>query len=336
MGMSHFIMFEAYVEKLAERGHSLTLLTWLNVTHLHKNVKTISFGDEAFHFGVNLAEQEATPKFARIWSEMQFLNNIGEKACSTGLSNIKVKELIKSKQHFDLVVVEFFNTDCFSVFAHFFNAPIIGISSSTLLPWHNDRMGNPDNPSYIVTAFSGYQSEMDFFSRLINTFNLLFAKTYYKMFINGKTDKIIKGNLGKGIPKVSDIVSRTSLYLANSHFSLFQPRPTAPGVIEVGGLHVPQPQRLPPDLDTYLSNSKNGVVYFSMGSLIDSSTLPAKKKKLILNVFGNLTQNVLWKWQTDEMPEKKKNMLVKKWFPQNDVLGMNLCALKGRGSYPMT
>ncbi|XP_019874679.2 UDP-glucuronosyltransferase 2B2 [Aethina tumida] len=29
----------------------------------------------------------------------------------------------------------------------------------------------------------------------------------------------------------------------------------------------------------------------------------------------------MWKWETDDLPDKPENVLIRKWFPQQDVLG---------------
>jgi hypothetical protein len=44
---------------------------------------------------------------------------------------------------------------------------------------------------------------------------------------------------------LSELKKRTSLILVNSHFSLNNPRPTVPGFIEVGGLHIQTGGTLP-------------------------------------------------------------------------------------------
>ena len=322
-GKSHFFMYEQYVEKLAERGHKITLLTGFNTTNINmnENVKVIKFEDEIFNFVVDLTKYESTPKILMKYNEISYINEAGQRTCRNGLSNSNVKKLIESKKHFDVVVVEYFNTDCFSILSHIFKAPLVGIFSSAPLPWHNDRMGNPDNPSYVAHTLSEFSSEMNFYARLKNSLSLFFSKTYYNMYSNGPTDKIIKRNLGKGIPKVKDIVSNTSLFLVNSHFSLFQSRPLVPSMVEVGGIHLRPPKNLPPDLQSYFDKSKDGIIYFSFGSATNISTLSTKRKNAILKGFNNVTENVLMKWDADDMPEKPENVLLKKWVPQNDVLG---------------
>ena len=45
-----------------------------------------------------------------------------------------------------------------------------------------------------------------------------------------------------------------------------------------------------------------------------------EKRQLLLGVFRKLKQRVLWKWETEEMPDKPDNVMLSKWLPQQDVL----------------
>lgn len=49
--------------------------------------------------------------------------------------------------------------------------------------------------------------------------------------------------------------------------------------------------------------------------------MPDSKRKLILNVFSKLKQQVLWKWESETMPDLPKNVKLSKWLPQQDLLG---------------
>jgi glucuronosyltransferase len=38
-------------------------------------------------------------------------------------------------------------------------------------------------------------------------------------------------------------------------------------------------------------------------------------------VFSKLDKRILWKWETEAMKRKPDNVMLKKWLPQQDVLG---------------
>jgi UDP:flavonoid glycosyltransferase YjiC (YdhE family) len=75
-------------------------------------------------------------------------------------------------------------------------------------------------------------------------------------------------------------------------------------------------------LDDFLSKSgKDGFILFSMGSAIISHQMPEEKRKMFLNVFSKLKQQVIWKWETETMPDLPPNVKLSKWLPQQDLLG---------------
>ena len=73
-----------------------------------------------------------------------------------------------------------------------------------------------------------------------------------------------------------------------------------------------------------MDEAHHGVIYFSMGSIFRSEFFPEPVKKSLLEAFSKLKENVLWKWETDYLPGIPKNVKVKKWLPQADVLGKSI------------
>ena len=55
--------------------------------------------------------------------------------------------------------------------------------------------------------------------------------------------------------------------------------------------------------------------------------MPEKYRRMFLNVFSKLKQRVLWKWETETMPDLPPNVKLNKWLPQPDVLGDKRCRL---------
>lgn len=54
-----------------------------------------------------------------------------------------------------------------------------------------------------------------------------------------------------------------------------------PSMVYIGGAHIKPPKPLPTDLQTYLDESEHGVIYFSLGSVVNASKLPQEQ----LNIF---------------------------------------------------
>lgn len=77
------------------------------------------------------------------------------------------------------------------------------------------------------------------------------------------------------------------------------------------------------DLERFVTSAERGVVYFSMGSIVKSSSITAEQSLAMLRAFGRLKgYKVLWKWENDPPPLEVQSGNVKfvPWMPQFDVL----------------
>uniref|UniRef100_V5GK87 UDP-glucuronosyltransferase n=2 Tax=Anoplophora glabripennis TaxID=217634 RepID=V5GK87_ANOGL len=91
-------------------------------------------------------------------------------------------------------------------------------------------------------------------------------------------------------------------------------------MVQIGGFHIRPPKTLPGDLQKFLDDAKEGVIYFSLGSNLRSKNLPPQKRDAFLTAFSKLKQRVLWKWEDEDLPGKPPNVKIAKWFPQQDIL----------------
>jgi glucuronosyltransferase len=106
-------------------------------------------------------------------------------------------------------------------------------------------MGNPYNPSYIPAAGTSFSDQMSFSERLINVIANVAMKITFSVAERIVTEGYVNKHIGNDVPPLSDIARNTSLLLVNTHFSLNRPRPLVPGIVEVGGLHLKPPKKLP-------------------------------------------------------------------------------------------
>lgn len=110
-------------------------------------------------------------------------------SCEITLNSKAIDEVLNMKQKFDIVIVQQFNTDCMLGISWKLNAPIIGFSSTYIMPYHYQRLGTPPSASTVSTLFLGYSEKMTFAQRLnnwivANTFPLLrrFRRFLYRFF----------------------------------------------------------------------------------------------------------------------------------------------------------
>lgn len=82
------------------------------------------------------------------------------------------------------------------------------------------------------------------------------------------------------------------------------------------------------NLEKFVNDAPNGVIYFSMGSLIKAHSFPEERRAAFLNVFSKIKQRVLWKWENDSIPNQPPNVMIQKWMPQFDILCNYILTIK--------
>lgn len=303
---------------LAARGHQVFVVSHFPQSHSVLNYTDISL------VGSMKNAVEDTPLEnvgdGDVLLSVNMLANLAVEICEKTLSFPRIQELIKSEEKFDLIIVELFNTDCMLGFVHKFRVPFIAIGTSVMMPWGNARFGNPDNPSYIPHHFLAHADRMSFSERIVNTVYQMSVQWAYHFLMDMPTQRIARRYFGDSLPPLADIARNTSLLLLNSHFSMNQPRPLVTQIVEVGGLHLSPPKPLPEDIKKFLDDSEYGVIYFSLGSIVKTDTLAAEKRDAFLQAFAELPQRILWKWESDTIPNKPPNVKIARWLPQVDVL----------------
>ncbi|KAF5292539.1 hypothetical protein FQR65_LT01685 [Abscondita terminalis] len=268
-GRSHFDVFRPLLIALAEKGHELTVLGYFPLTK-----KIPRYKDVVLKYPGN--ELKSTVTVTNLGSETieqyfacYFAFQMTKVACDTGLSSKEYKELFNQNDEYDIILSEYFISDCFLLpFVEKTKLPVIGIQSHVLLPWNNEWVGNPYNPSYVPSSFLKKTDRMNFFDRVENTLSVLANNLFYHFYLRKFDVNIIKKHLGLSV--VPDTWN-TSLILTHSHFSLHKARPFVPSIVEIGGIHIPETQPLPKfSFFSHTNNMKCAVIILMCYFLISS------------------------------------------------------------------
>jgi len=81
------------------------------------------------------------------------------------------------------------------------------------------------------------------------------------------------------------------------------------------------------DIQLFIDGAPDGVIYFSFGSTVKMDSLPAKMQTSLLEAFAELPQRILWKYDGEVMENQPNNVMIKKWFPQRDIMGARILFL---------
>ncbi|XP_054266838.1 UDP-glucosyltransferase 2-like [Macrosteles quadrilineatus] len=316
----HLIVTEPLFEELAARGHQLTVVTSFPHKSPVPNLDEIDVSEEteASKWVGNIALEGIRQNMPNQLHSPLYMAKNDYDMCKAVYSNNQVKMLLKSTKKFDMVITEVFTNDCFAPFASKFGAPLVSIVTSFPLPWLSDRVGLPDNPSYIPNYYLDVGSEMTFFERVYNTFFLIYTKLLYHLVFLPKVQNMVDEYF-EGLPPIEEIVRNTSLILMNSHLSLTYSRPCTHNVVEVGGIHIKNTStKVPQDLLDILDKSTSGVVVVSFGSMVRMASLPDNLLKAFLASFAKIPQTVILKYE-EELADVPKNVVVRKWLPQREI-----------------
>lgn len=324
--ISHQIVFHALMKELAARGHQLTILTTdvIKVLEKNPNVTQIDLHGsyETFRQGFSFVGSKASN--ADEAGLMKVLNPVFFKTVEYQLNNPEVKSLIRKEngEKFDVLIVELMNGASMMAFAEIFDCPIIEISSLDNWAQTHEAMGNVVNPAvHPDLVFSFVHGQMTFAERWRSMKFYLTLKFLHGVDYNKAHDDIIRRHFPTVKKSVTELRSRVQLLMTNTNPAMGLLRPLLPNTIQLGFMHIEPPKPLPPgELKTFLDNSKNGVVYLSFGSNVQSKDLSPDILEMFLKVFGSLDCDVLWKFEKDDLPNKPKNVMISKWLPQGDML----------------
>jgi len=159
-----------------------------------------------------------------------------------------VQELIHSEdKEFDLIITEAFCTDCFLGFVHKFRVPVIQICSFGGTQWMGDLVGNPNPYAYVPDPFQSFSDRMTFWERVTNTISGIYQQMGREYYYLPRQDAIARKyfNYTSDLPPISELETSTALILLNNHFSLSQPKPLMPNMVQIGGMHLKAPKELP-------------------------------------------------------------------------------------------
>lgn len=130
------------------------------------------------------------------------------------------------------------------------------------------------------------------------------------------------GDQGLAGLRIETLEARAALVLAQGNPLVMKGlRPVPPNLVYCGMMQCRPAKELPPDLQQFMDEAADGVLLVSFGSVLQGSQIPADKLAALLEALGGLKERVLMKWESDTMEGKPDNMMVRRFLPQQDILG---------------
>ncbi|CAH2210272.1 jg27349, partial [Pararge aegeria aegeria] len=250
---SHYMAFRILFRELAIRGHTVTVVNNYPDLNPHPNLKFVNISIPIRTASIPAMSEFELTLHASLHKLLIFLKHFNkgvqrvEALCDNLFSNRKMKQFRANGEKFDVIFVEQFISDCGLVYAAtFYDSPIIGITSHTLLPWAYPRLGIPFDFSSDPFFFTDAGTNPSLFKK-VQTFILnfymatlgqfLIQKSVYKVF-----DKYVPNNM---IDIESIAKGKMKMLFVYQHHSVTGSRLTAPCLLEIAGIHIQKLKPLP-------------------------------------------------------------------------------------------
>ena len=240
------------------------------------------------------------------------------------LQHPEMKRLMKSDQKFDLIVLDLFLTDALLGLSTIFGCPVVALSSNGPHTWFNDVLGLPRPASSVPHMFTDFTERANLGRRLENEFFYYLEKLLLNFYHFPLQEQLFNEVFANFTTKTFNEVRKSSvaITLVNSHFSVSFPKPFLPNTVEVAGMQINEDvmMPLPDDIREFIENSKDGVIYFSLGNSMKASMMDANKKRDLIEALSRLKQNTIWQ-HGESLEVDSRKIMVRKWLPQHEILG---------------
>ncbi|XP_045454777.1 UDP-glucosyltransferase 2-like [Melitaea cinxia] len=332
---SHSILGDGLVRHLSQAGHEITYITAVPHEKPMAGVKEIDVSSNFRLFNDSEISLKLFLNNESKMGSMTIMIDLMATLAEETLKHSSVQKLLENPtQEFDVIIGEWMMYDLYVGLSAIYRCPYIWFSSVDP-HWKVLRsIHEMSNPVYVLDSLSA-NTPLSYYQRLQELGSLIKQILFnINSLVNPRENEDYERILvpiirkrGYPVPSFEELRYNVSLVLGNSHESLGRTMALPANYINIGGYHIDTNVKpLPEELKKIMDNAKHGVIYFSMGSNLNSQTMPDELKQSFLKMFGSLKQTVLWKFE-DDLPNKPNNVHILKWAPQPSILNHPNCIL---------
>lgn len=216
-GKSQWNFMKGILHALTDHGHNVTVFTPFPEGH-RKNYTEIDLSKEIIPL-VGLDIDFVQTKLPECSDLIRSVHNFSQNTCKIIYNNSVIQSIMNdSKPNFDIIIIELQASECISYLSVKLNIPLIYVAPPPIV-------------SYVNVPRT-------FFERLINAILLFYTSSirHYKFWTLSIVDT-------KPMNMVEPI--EPSIVFSNAHDISDVSRPLLPNVIQIGGIHLRPPKRIP-------------------------------------------------------------------------------------------
>lgn len=164
----HQSVYQPLIESLHQHEHEITVMTTNPIFASRNSMTFENITEIDLSFVYNLEILDELRDVDLEGSDMlKTIFNVMRKIYEAELKSPKVKELLKSDQNFDLVLVDWSgSSSLMNIFAHRFNAPLVAITNGEAFPNVHEAFGNPNHPVTFPSVFLPFSENLNLLQRI--------------------------------------------------------------------------------------------------------------------------------------------------------------------------
>lgn len=242
---SHTNFFKPVVKELVDRGHSVTYWNGLKMSGSESSQLRLLYSPE-----IGRINSDHQVRFSDRNSPFQLFFGLVsrmEMYCKIIHQDPVFRQLIHSKDRYDLIVLEGSLNECVLPLVEILDTPFIYMIGMSPFPWLLESVASPLAMDHLPLPGFSFTDRMNLWERTFNTLSGLMALYFRYSVLMPVVDQVAGQLLGKNLTAVREIESRyVNLLIINTHYSLNYQMPTSKAVIQAGGLHCVPAQPLNP------------------------------------------------------------------------------------------
>ncbi|CAL8102801.1 unnamed protein product [Orchesella dallaii] len=329
---SHRVQTMPLAEALSKRGHQVTFISPFYPKEPNPNITEIVPKQMEAYNDLNIGKEfnlELRIK-NKLEPMLNFVYEMGLGSCDALHKSSDFKTWLETTKKVDLVIIDYSMAECGIGLAYKLGAKYVGFSVVPVVAHEPYTIGFlPESSAIPELEILPPKAPMTFLQRVFNEITSIRWRLAHLEY-SSKIDTLIRKGLDvPEMPFIGDLLRNISLVFYTGDVISDYPRSLPPLHVNVAGIHCKTPKNvsLPLELESFLNSSttagqeNDGFVYISLGSLVDSSSLPENIKTMFFETIKAFPKlKFLWKWNGEFPKDIPSNLFLARWFPQLKLL----------------
>ncbi|KAJ8923421.1 hypothetical protein NQ315_001979 [Exocentrus adspersus] len=228
---SHQIAFTPLWKELSLRGHKVTVVT--TDPQNDPTLTNLTEIDTRWSYKSVASVGKVVEDSLDMWKFLDFLHRIVTEVSDAQLSYEPVQKLMRSKEGFDVLLVEVLYPE-FLAFAEIYNCPTILIASFEPKTINHHLMGNPGHPVLNPDFATNFFGNLNFKERVISTVYDWYSTLYTSMKI-WRSQQLLLNKYFNTTSTIEELLGNVDMMFTTTNPIIQAVRAVGPSTVAIGG-----------------------------------------------------------------------------------------------------